>query len=391
MKLTYPTNRIIVSLCLFALPGCDFDPANVGEDPATTTATSTSGMGPGSGSASGSASVGGGTYNATTGMDTDPGGGSTSSGSDLGGGSTTGMGTDLGGGSTGGAGIECDPLLQDCIDGEGCYPDGGGFACDGPADSAVVGDACLVDTDCTVGTFCDVDVCVAFCDSSQPGSCNDPDDACTPWFPAGMAPPGLEDVGSCQPGAPANACDPLLQDCPVAEACYPSGNDFGCFAGGGPAQNGDVCGGDSDCATGLFCSGNVCAEFCDLGVGCTDPQATCEPWFPMGAAPPGLEDVGACVVISGSACDPLLQDCPAAEGCYPGGGAFECDVAGPAQVGDACGQGCAPGTLCDAGVCVALCDTNDVVACADPALACTAFYPQGTAPPGLEDVGTCLP
>ncbi len=375
MKPTYPTNLIVVSLCLFALPGCDFGPATVGEDPATTTAASTGGMSTGPGYTSGAS-------------ETDESGGSTMSG--IGSSGSTSTGPDLGGGSTtGGPGLECDPLLQDCPDGDACYPDGKGFTCDGPAGPSQVGDQCTDQVDCTIGTYCDIGVCHPFCDATQPGSCNDPADFCDPWFPMGSAPPGLEDVGSCQAGPPPNSCDPLLQDCPAGDACYPSGNDFACFGGDGPAQNGDQCASDPDCAAGLWCDVDVCTEFCDVGGACSDPGASCNPWYQPGRAPPGLEDVGSCGVVSGSQCDPLLQDCPDGEGCYPGGGAFECDVAGPAQAGDVCGQGCAPGLLCDADTCISLCDTDDPGGCFDPNLTCVALYAPGTAPPGLETVGTC--
>lgn len=194
-------------------------------------------------------------------------------------------------------------------------------------------------------------------------------------------------------------CDPLLQDCPRAEACYPRSDHFGCSGPPGGGQSGDACGMDEECDVGLFCAdGFICRAFCDVigGSACADPAEICEPWYPMGMAPPGLENLGWCTddiePPPAMECDPLLQDCFGGDGCYPNpfGGGFLCDTAGSAQAGDPCGAGCDIGLLCDAGLCAEICDTA-APTCSDPGHTCIDYYAPGAAPPGLETVGYCAP
>ena len=202
----------------------------------------------------------------------------------------------------------------------------------------------------------------------------------------------LLDVGNGPP------CDPLLQDCFAGEACYPAGEQFECSGPPDTGTSGDPCFVQEDCAMGLYCADDSeCHEYCDVndGSACSDPAQSCDPWFPMGMAPPGLEDLGSCGGAlppppSGFDCDPLLQDCPAGESCYPDVMGFTCDTVGMAQAGDACGAGCGLALLCDAGICREICYTPSP-ACSDPAFACVDFYAPGNAPPGLENVGFCAP
>lgn len=109
----------------------------------------------------------------------------------------------------------CDPLLQDCTDGDGCYPDGDAFRCwTDASDGAAIGDPCELANGCAPGSFCaNADViptcgarsggcCSRFCDTSDADADLDcdaalPGTACVPWFEAGQAPPGLASLGAC--------------------------------------------------------------------------------------------------------------------------------------------------------------------------------------------------
>ena len=110
----------------------------------------------------------------------------------------------------------CDPLLQDCDDGEGCYPVNAGFACTADASQGRMGSyggSCEFTNACAAGLFCDDLGGVPDCAGSQ-GCCNrfcdlsvaDPDatcpdaaqgQTCVAWFQPGQAPPGLQYAGRC--------------------------------------------------------------------------------------------------------------------------------------------------------------------------------------------------
>lgn len=103
----------------------------------------------------------------------------------------------------------CDPLAQDCPLGQGCYAVGEAFACTINA-SGIFGelyDGCDGINGCDPGLHCaapellpgcsfETGCCTPFCELGDPMSC--PFElVCTPWFEAGMVPPGYEDVGVC--------------------------------------------------------------------------------------------------------------------------------------------------------------------------------------------------
>lgn len=111
--------------------------------------------------------------------------------------------------------VTCDPLLQDCPQGQGCYSaaGGGGFICfkfSGQAGQGMQGDECNYVNACAPGLACLSPDTVMGC-GAQGGCCspycdlNDPNasdgcqagEMCVSWFEMGMAPPGLEDVGVC--------------------------------------------------------------------------------------------------------------------------------------------------------------------------------------------------
>ena len=113
-------------------------------------------------------------------------------------------------------------------------------------------------------------------------------------------------------------CDPLVQDCPDGQACYPVGVDWTCApdVSGDLGTFGDSCQAINVCDGGLICVDASLVPGCDAAAGCCtevcdhlDPDADaacagsaggqqCEPWYAEGAVPPGYESVGACVIPS---------------------------------------------------------------------------------------------
>ena len=283
------------------------------------------------------AGAGGGPMEGTGG--TADGSGSTGVGDTSGGGDgatgTTGDGGSSGSGNsfiatTGGADPQCDVWVQDCPDGEKCMPwaNDGGNAWNAtkcvPVDPnpKQPGDGCTVQgdgvsgiDDCDVASMCwNVDpetntgYCVAFCmGTPEAATCADPEQSCL------IANDGV--LILCLP-----ACDPLLQDCEKNEVCLPNtaGDGFACVidASGGMGTAGVPCEFGNACNPGLVCAGaefvpgcadaeGCCAPYCDLtdpdaAQTCantyTTPGADCVPFFEMGMAPPGHEDVGLCIL-----------------------------------------------------------------------------------------------
>ncbi len=106
----------------------------------------------------------------------------------------------------------CDPLIQDCISpDDACYPVLDGFLCapDASGDTGQANDPCEFINTCEKGLACvepalasaacdpqGTGCCQPFCELPG-GVCPNPDQACTPWFEPGQAPPGHEDVGIC--------------------------------------------------------------------------------------------------------------------------------------------------------------------------------------------------
>lgn len=105
----------------------------------------------------------------------------------------------------------CDPLLQDCPEGQGCYSVFGPFACVGDAsgEGGLPGDPCEFINACEPGNEClAIDLygpscsgfsscCSPYCDVSDP-TCTVPGHDCVAVFEEGTAPMGFEDVGVCQ-------------------------------------------------------------------------------------------------------------------------------------------------------------------------------------------------
>ncbi len=223
----------------------------------------------------------------------------------------------------GGVSNECDIWAQDCAEGQKCMPwanDGGNSwnatKCSVlDANPAQPGDPCTVEgsgvsgiDNCDISSMCwnvdgetNMGVCVGFCEGSEQNpTCSDPDTGCS------VSNEGVLILCLL-------FCDPLLQDCSMTEACYGEENGFFCSpdaSGGDEGGYGDACEFLNACDAGLFCAEAVsvpdcvdaagcCSEFCDL----TDPAAMCmgqgqecTAWYAEGQAPPGYEDVGACVI-----------------------------------------------------------------------------------------------
>ncbi len=107
----------------------------------------------------------------------------------------------------------CDPLAQDCGDGDLCVPNPNqpGFLCvvDASGDAGKAFDPCefintcdpgLVCADPSLAGACDPmapGCCLPFCDLSMP-TCPGDGLTCAAWFEPGMAPAGLEDLGLCR-------------------------------------------------------------------------------------------------------------------------------------------------------------------------------------------------
>ena len=149
--------------------------------------------------------------------------------------------------------------------------------------------------------------CYAFCMGDESNVyCQDPDTECA----ISNSPP----YALCIP-----RCNPLLQDCPVGQACVPLQDSWHCAldASGDAGTYGDACEFINVCDPGLIClststvppglpcegAAGCCTEVCDL----TDPLAdlqcagaaegqTCQAWYEEGTAPPGFENVGACAL-----------------------------------------------------------------------------------------------
>jgi hypothetical protein len=211
----------------------------------------------------------------------------------------------------------------------------------------------------------------------------------------------------------ASECDPFLQDCPDGEKCVPYGSTGGnwdankCVAVMGDGSPGDTCtyGGvveaTDSCGAGSHCWDvmdvdgmlqGVCTQFC----GGTADNPQCPPQTSCLIANDG--SITLCI----QTCDPLLQDCGSGLACFWANGNFNCifttqDI----PLGEPCGfiNDCSAGTGCltaevmpncnGSACCGSFCDLSDPT-CPQGGTQCTAFFEEGMAPPGYEDVGVCI-
>jgi hypothetical protein len=101
----------------------------------------------------------------------------------------------------------CNPLTQECPEGEACFWDGGEFSCNFTTQDIPTGQPCAFINDCAGGNMClsgelvpscnGAACCAAFCDlDCGEGVCG-PDTVCVPFFEEGAAPEGSADIGLC--------------------------------------------------------------------------------------------------------------------------------------------------------------------------------------------------
>jgi hypothetical protein len=107
---------------------------------------------------------------------------------------------------------ECNPLLQDCGDGDLCVAQSNSFGCalDASGAEGQVNDPCEFLNACDKGLACiDSALASSVCDPMVLGCCQpfcefpnspcpNPDQECVQWFEPMQAPPGLENVGVCK-------------------------------------------------------------------------------------------------------------------------------------------------------------------------------------------------
>ncbi len=220
-----------------------------------------------------------------------------------------------------GPNVQCDPIAQDCPDGEKCNPwanDGGSswnanscFPLD--PDPVGVGETCTamgsglsgVDN-CEAGAMCfNVDpatlegTCVELCGCSlDTPLCETPDTTCA-----------ISNGGTlplCRP-----VCNPLdPTSCPDNQNCVPIGGLFICAPDGSGAEGapGDPCGFINGCDPGLFCANPGTVPGCGDRTGCCSSYCSggdassclagqdCVDWYAAGQAPDEcLGNVAACV------------------------------------------------------------------------------------------------
>jgi len=209
------------------------------------------------------------------------------------------------------------------------------------------------------------------------------------------------------PGA--NTCDPWAQDCPEDEKCAAWASEGGtwdankCVPLLGNGVTGDEC---------MYDGAAQGTDTCDVGYMCyytTDGIGSCIPLCTGNPDTKICPDNFNCsisnqgsLLLCLNACDPLLQDCAQVDsGCFWDGSLFNCDPAGDLLEGEPCGfiNDCSAGHVCmgaeslpacnGSACCAGFCDLS-APNCQIANTECIAFYDEGQAPPGLEDVGVCV-
>jgi hypothetical protein len=220
-------------------------------------------------------------------------------------------------------------------------------------------------------------------------------------------------------GGGAGECNPRTQDCPEglkctaylkppgvgwnANQCVPEPADGGVAGDPCDVMGTDVFTGMDNCAKGYIClntdpdgKNGACVEFCTVDDTC--PNTT------GGSGICNVANEGV-LPICLPTCDPLVQDCPAKQGCYgdPEGPPFICfgpDPKDGGQDGSKCDftNACLPGLQCQdsatlegcpadsAGCCTPFCPL-DGMECTGMEV-CTAFFAEPF--PGYENVGICV-
>ena len=207
----------------------------------------------------------------------------------------------------------CDPWAQDCPDDEKCvaYASSGGTwdanKCVPVSGDGASGDSCTYTGAVESTDDCDQD---NWCwDVNEEGA-----GTCTPFCSGTADNPQCGGDTSCSIANNGSinlcltTCDPLFQDCAVAgTACFWDGGSFVCAAAVGELPVGEACGFINDCSGGNVCltaevlpncnGSSCCGEFCNLtDANCSVDGTECTDFFEEGAALPGYEDVGVCVI-----------------------------------------------------------------------------------------------
>jgi hypothetical protein len=213
-------------------------------------------------------------------------------------------------------------------------------------------------------------------------------------------------------------CDPFLQDCPGTvdgtEKCVAystdgtNWNSNKCVPVNGDGAEGDTCTYDGTVSATDTCDVNTyCWDVMDVeGV----QQGVCTPFCDGSADDPICPPEKSCLIANEGSinlcvatCDPLLQDCGAGLACFWANNGFNCifttqDI----PLGEACGyiNDCAMGLGCltadvlpncnGSACCGSFCSVSEGAMCPQMGTECTAFFEEGMAPPGYEDVGVCI-
>lgn len=208
-------------------------------------------------------------------------------------------------------------------------------------------------------------------------------------------------------------CDPYQQDCPEGEKCVPYGPENGsgwenkCVPIMGQGEPGDPCwyvDATDDCG-----EGSVCWAVEDVN---GELVGTCHALCGGSPDNPECPDGSICAMGADSSlavctipCDPLLQDCPNALGCYWTSFEFQCVTPTlDLPTGAPCGfiNDCAIGHNCTAAEALPSCDGSACCApfcelglgdeqCeALPGTSCLPLASEGQAPAGNEHVGLCI-
>ena len=214
--------------------------------------------------------------------------------------------------------VSCDPLNQDCPEGEKCVPyasTGGNW--DSSKCVPIMGDQ-MTDEPCTYAGLVEA---TDDCDGS--GMCwnlMEVDDGyvgtCRPFCMGTWDAPTCPEGDKCLISGDGtivlcvDLCDPLLQDCNEGLGCYFNGNDFECAPETQDIEPGQPCGFLNDCATPQMCvdqsyipgceGASCCTPYCDLGGGPDQcdavPGTSCTPFWEPGQELPGYEELGICIM-----------------------------------------------------------------------------------------------
>ena len=203
--------------------------------------------------------------------------------------------------------FECDPIAQDCPDGEKCMPwaNDGGSAWNATrcspidANAVEIGETCTVQgsgvsgiDNCILGAMCwavdpetNMGECIEMCSCSYENPiCEGTNTSCVIS--------NQDALTICLP-----VCNPLdISTCPDGQGCFPFEDLFHCASSvGNGTPQGTPCEFINACDPGQACvspdivagcqGAGCCADFCNLDVDDCGAGTTCIPWYQGGMAP----------------------------------------------------------------------------------------------------------